>query len=77
MGMLEEMLRERMQRETRSYLDQLSQKGARISVEGQVLSLNQIARLLAMNEGFCYMPDFQTDETGKLVEIRFDRVRLQ
>lgn len=72
----EELLKENMQQEVNAYLDQLSQIGAKISVEGYALPLKQVAKLIALSEGICYMPDFLTNEDGELIEIRFDRVRL-
>lgn len=73
---LEELLRENRQLETQLYLNQLSQTGARISVEGYFLPLREVAKLLTLSEGICYMPDFLTNDKGDLVEVRFDRVRL-
>lgn len=76
MDILEETIRERMRQQTQQYLEELSQNGTRISVEGHCLSMQQMAGLFTMNEGFCYMPDYLTDDDGKIIEIRFDRVRL-
>lgn len=73
---LEELLRESMQKDTQDYLNQLSQTGAKISVEGYFLPIRDVAKLITLSEGICYMPDFLTNENGDLVEIRFDRVRL-
>ena len=73
---LEELLRENRQLETQLYLNQLSPTGARISVEGYFLPLREVAKLLTLSEGICYMPDFLTNDKGDLVEVRFDRVRL-
>lgn len=73
---LEELLRENRQLETQLYLNQLSQTGARISVEGYFLPLREVAKLLTLSEEICYMPDFLTNDKGDLVEVRFDRVRL-
>lgn len=73
---LEELLREEMQQDLQAYLNQLSKCGAKISVEGHALPLREVAKLITLSEGICYMPDFLTNEEGDLVEIRFDRVRL-
>ena len=73
---LEELLREKMQQDIQAYLNQLSQNGAKISVEGYALPLMEVAKLITLSEGICYMPDFLTNDEGDLVEIRFDRVRL-
>jgi len=76
MDIFEETIREKMRQQTQKYLEELSRNGARISVEGHSLSMQQMAGLFTMNEGVCYMPDYLTDDSGKVVEIRFDRVRL-
>lgn len=73
---LEELLRENLQIETQAYLNRLSQTGAKISVEGYFLPLREVAKLITLSEGICYMPDFLTNDDGDLVEIRFNRVRL-
>lgn len=73
---LEELLRENMLNDLQAYLNQLSQTGAKISVEGYSLPIREVAKLITLSEGICYMPDFLTNDDGDLVEVRFDRVRL-
>ncbi|MBR6452012.1 MAG: hypothetical protein IKS87_04845 [Lachnospiraceae bacterium] len=73
---LEELLRRKKQQEVDAYLHDLAQEGAKISVEGHILPIPEAARVIALSEGLCYMPDYQTDDHGKLVEVRFDRVFL-
>ena len=73
---LEALQKNHMQKEVSAYLDRLSRKGTRISMEGYNIPLKQMARVISLSEGICYMPDYLTDEKGNLVEIRFDRVYL-
>lgn len=73
---LEALRKEHRQQEVSAYLNCLSRKGTKISVEGYPLPLAQMARVISLSEGICYMPDYLTDEKGNLVEIRFDRVYL-
>lgn len=73
---LEELVRENRQKDLQVYLSQLSQTGAKISVEGYTLPIREVAKLITLSEGICYMPDFLTNDDGRIVEVRFDRVRL-
>ena len=72
----EALRKKHRQQEVSAYLDDLSQTGTRISMEGYSIPLTQMARVITLSEGICYMPDYLTDEKGNLVEIRFDRVYL-
>ena len=73
---IEELQRQQRQEKIRTYLDHLAGIGARIAVEGLMLSTDEMARVMAVSEGFCFMPDFKTDKQEKLFEIRFNRVIL-
>ena len=73
---LEELLRKHMQQEVRSNLERLFRAGTKVTVEGHHFPISEMARVISLSEGVCYMPDYLTDEAGKLVEVRFDRVRL-
>ncbi|MCR5267156.1 MAG: hypothetical protein K6E16_01385 [Lachnospiraceae bacterium] len=73
---LEELLKQQEQQDVLAYLNQLSQNGTQISVEGHVVPLEQLAKVISLSEGICYMPDYLRNEKGNLTEIRFNRVYL-
>ena len=49
--------------------------GIALTLQGKPASPKELAYLCTARETECYMPDFIPDGTGKLSEIRFDRVR--
>ncbi len=59
-----------------AYLKLLSREGVRVSIEGHVFPISKTAEIMSVNEEVCYMPDYLRDESGQLVEIRYDRVIL-
>ena len=73
---LEELLKQQKQQDVLEYLNNLSQDGIRISVEGHFFPLEQLAKVMTFSEGICYMPDYLRNDRGNLTEIRFDRVFL-
>ena len=58
-------------------IDELSKaanEGATLYINDEVAPPETIARI-CMEETAVYMPDYVTDQTGALVEIRFDKVK--
>ena len=64
---LETLLQKNRQREVKAYLNRLSKSGTKLSVEGYSIPLSQMAKVISLSEGVCYMPDYLTDEDGDLV----------
>ena len=48
--------------------------GVALTVEGKAVPAEDIADLCVIREAGAYMRDYISDDQGKLVEIRFDRV---
>ena len=49
-------------------------RGVEITLSGEECSLEEIASACAVKEHGCYMGDYIWDETGKLKEIRYDKI---
>ncbi len=62
--------------ELQAYLKLLSQEGVRVSIEGHVFPISKAAEIMSVNEEVCYMPDYLRDESGHLIEVRYDRIPL-
>lgn len=57
-------------RELKPYLA----SGAKLTLEGRKVSLEQLATTCAVLERGKYMRDYISDSDGRLVEIRFDKI---
>ena len=75
------MKKKKMTKEERKSYDSLLKQmkryekhGVEITLEGQALSLEEIAAACAVREHGCYMGDYIWDEEGALSEIRYDKV---
>ncbi len=66
----------RIRKDIFTYLKMLSLKGIRVTIEGYVFPITKAAEILSVNEEVCYMADYLSDDTGRLVEVRYDRVTL-
>ena len=73
---LEELRIKQKTEQMRAYLNNLAKGGAKISLEGYSLPIAQMAKVMSVCEGFCYMPDIDADDDGTILEVRFDRVSL-
>lgn len=60
--------------ELKAQLTAYYQRGVRVSLNGVRMPVSRIARICAVREEGNYMGDFIVDETGRLKEVRFDRV---
>ena len=50
-------------------------QGVDLYLEGKPSSPEEIAKKYFVCEDAVYMPDFVTDEKGKLTQVRYDRVK--
>ncbi len=66
----------KQRKDLQAYLKLLSQEGVRVSIEGHVFPISEAAKIMSVNEEVCYMPDYLRDESGQLIEIRYDRIVL-
>ena len=55
-------------------MKQYEKRGVEITLEGQALSLEEIASACVVRENGCYMGDYIWDEEGSLSEIRYDKI---
>lgn len=55
------------------YLEQYEQSGIKLYLNG-VPSTTEYIVNHCVNEDTVYMPDYVTDESGKVKEIRYDRI---
>ena len=51
------------------------QAGVYLSLSGKPSSPKELARVCTARKDSCYMGDFIPDEQGKLIEIRFDKIK--
>ncbi len=50
-------------------------RGAKVSVSGKYLPADsKISNIKEVSEDAAYMPDFVEDDSGRVIEVRFDRV---
>jgi hypothetical protein len=57
-------------------IKEAKRRGISISVNGIPYQWNQKEELLIVLEEATYMKDYIGDESGKIVQIRYDRIRL-
>lgn len=59
----------------KSQLEKLEKKGVKLYLNGAPSTTEYIVKN-CVNEDTVYMPDYVTDENGKVKEIRYDRICL-
>lgn len=57
-----------------SALEDISHQGIALYLDGQLATPEEIANRHFVNEQNIYMPDYVINNTGELVELRFDRI---
>lgn len=50
-------------------------KGVQLYLEGEITSPEEISREYCLNEECIYMPDYVMNDSGELVELRYDKIR--
>lgn len=55
-------------------LKDYKKNGIMVTLEGVPVPVEEIARTCAIRERGAYMGDYITDEQGRLIEVRFDRI---
>lgn len=61
----------------RGCLDHYWNKGVNLYLDGILCTPSQVIEKYCLNEDMIYMADYVLDESGKLVELRYDRVTNQ
>ena len=56
-------------------MKEITGQGVDLYLEGKPSSPVEIAKKYFVCEDAVYMPDFVTDEKGKLTQVRYDRVK--
>jgi|APHig6443717497_1056834.scaffolds.fasta_scaffold160128_2 hypothetical protein len=56
------------------YLESIYKEGVPIYLEGRLSTPQEIIKQQCVNEDMIYMPDYIISETGKLLELRYDRI---
>lgn len=57
-----------------SMLKRVTSEGIPLYLEGELASPEEIADQYCLNENSIYMPDYVLDESGKLAELRYDKI---
>ena len=70
------MLQKDEMMDMRLYLEKIEQSGADLYLEGRKTTAVELARTCCVNEEAVYMPDYVLDEAGRLMQLRYDIVRL-
>ena len=60
----------------RERLERMERDGVKLYVNGSVSTPEYITRH-CVNEDTVYMPDYVTDESGKVKEIRYDKIYMK
>jgi hypothetical protein len=58
----------------RYYLEDYWQKGVLLYVDGLLSTPEEVLLRHALHEDSVYMADFILNDTGKIIELRYDRV---
>ncbi|HJA92525.1 MAG TPA: hypothetical protein H9717_05350 [Candidatus Eisenbergiella merdipullorum] len=61
--------------ELKKHLKKMKKQGVALYLEGKPASPDEIAKKYYVREDSVYMPDYVTDEEGKLTEVRYDKVK--
>lgn len=56
-------------------LEGIEKSGADLYLDGKRVSAAELAGMYCVNEDAVYMPDYILDETGRLTQIRYDKVQ--
>ena len=59
----------------KSQLEKLEKKGIKLYLNGQPSTTEHIIKN-CVNEDNIYMPDYVTDERGRIKEVRYDKICL-
>ena len=70
------MLRKEELQDMRERLEGIARDGADLYLDGSKVSAAQLAWVCCVNEETVYMPDYVTNQDGRLTELRYDKVRL-
>lgn len=70
------ILKNEVRSDTQASLRSLREAGIKLFMDGKPASPEQIAGK-CVRENFVYMADYVIAETGKLKEIRYDRIKIQ
>lgn len=63
--------------ELKKHLKKIRKQGVELYLEGRPASPEEIAKKYFVCEDAVYMPDFVTDEQGRLKQVRYDKVKYR
>lgn len=69
------MLQKDDQQDMKERLEEIVKEGAELYLDGKRVSAEELAQSCCVNEEAVYMPDYVTDQEGRLTQLRYDRVR--
>ena len=67
---------ERSLQPLRARLEEMEREGVKLYVNGRLATSEYIVRH-CINEDTVYMPDYVTDESGRVKEIRYDKIYMK
>ncbi len=67
---------ERSPKPLRVRLEEMEREGVKLYVNGRLATSEYIVRH-CINEDTVYMPDYVTDESGRVKEIRYDKIYMK
>ena len=67
---------ERSLQPLRARLEEMEREGVKLYVSGTLATSEYIVRH-CINEDTVYMPDYVTDESGRVKEIRYDKIHIK
>lgn len=69
------MLQNDMMHDMRERLEGFAEKGTDLYLDGRKVSAAELAWQCYVNEEAVYMPDYVVGQDGRLLQLRYDRVR--
>ncbi len=70
------MLRKEELQDMRERLEGIARDGTDLYLDGRKVSAAELAWVCCVSEETVYMPDYVTNQDGRLTELRYDKVRL-
>lgn len=69
------MLRKNEMHGMREHLETIEKSGTVLYLDGKQTTADEVVAC-CVNEEAVYMPDYVLDESGRLAQLRYDRVRM-
>lgn len=55
-------------------LSEYERQGIKVSIQGVCFPVEKSAEIMSVNEDECYMPDLIMDNSGKVIEVNYDKI---